>query len=130
MAPSPTVHPFWNVESREPSGDEIYELIDSYVQAAQRAMDAGFDAVQLHSSHGRLPCTFLSPAVNRRNDEGEGSPENRARFLRLIYQGIRVRAGGDCPILVKLRCRAFSVRVNGKQFECNFRIYRDYSMQN
>ncbi|MCP4624002.1 MAG: NADH:flavin oxidoreductase [bacterium] len=102
LAPSPIVHPFMKEESRELSGDEILELIDAYVQAAQRAVEAGFDAVQLHSAHGRLPCTFLSPAANRREDEWGGSPENRARFLRLICQGIRARVGRDYPILVKL----------------------------
>jgi len=102
VAPSSTVHPFTKVESRELSGDEIYELIESFVKAAQRAIEAGFDAVQLHSAHGRLPCTFLSPAANRREDEWGGSPDNRARFLRQICQGIRNIAGPDYPILVKL----------------------------
>jgi 2,4-dienoyl-CoA reductase-like NADH-dependent reductase (Old Yellow Enzyme family) len=102
LAPSPTVHPFTKVESRELSGEEILELIESYVGAAQRAVAAGFDAVQLHSAHGRLPCTFLSPAANRREDEWGGSVEKRARFLRLICRGIRARVGRDYPILVKL----------------------------
>jgi 2,4-dienoyl-CoA reductase-like NADH-dependent reductase (Old Yellow Enzyme family) len=102
LAPSPIVHPHWKVESRELSGGEIYELIESYVQAAQRAVEAGFDAVQLHSAHGRLPCTFLSPAVNKREDEWGGSAENRARFLRMICQGIRAKVGSDYPIMVKL----------------------------
>lgn len=102
VAPSSTVHPYTKVEARELTGDEILEIIESYVKAAQRAIEAGFDAVQLHSAHGRLPCTFLSPAANRREDEWGGSPEKRARFLRQICQGIRNIAGHDYPILVKL----------------------------
>lgn len=102
LAPSPIVHPFSNVASSQLSGDEILELIESYVAAAQRAAAAGFDAVQLHAAHGRLPCTFLSPAANRRTDEWGGSAENRARFLRLICRGIRAQLGRDYPILVKL----------------------------
>ena len=102
VAPSPVVHPRSGVESRGLSGDEIRELVESFVQAARRAMEAGFDAVQLHSAHGRLPCLFLSPAVNRRKDEWGGSPEKRANFLRQICQGIRKIAGPDFPVLVKL----------------------------
>ena len=102
LAPSPIVHPTPNLKSRELSGEEILELIESYVKAAQRALEAGFDAVQVHSAHGRLPCTFLSPAANRRADEWGGSVENRARFLQLICRGIRARVGRDYPILVKL----------------------------
>jgi len=102
VAPSSAVNPRTKAEVRELSGDEIHEIIVSYVQAAQRVIEAGFDAVQLHSAHGRLPCMFLSPAANRRDDEWGGSPEKRARFLRQICQGIRNVAGHDYPILVKL----------------------------
>ena len=102
VAPSSTVHPYTEIEARELTGDEILEIIESFVQAAQRAMEAGFDAVQLHSAHGRLPCAFLSPAANRREDEWGGSPEKRARFLRQICRGIRNMAGPDYPVLVKL----------------------------
>ena len=102
VAPSPMVNPRSDIESRELSGDEINEIIEPYVQAARRAIEAGFDAVQLHSAHGRLPCIFLSPATNRREDEWGGSPEKRSRFLRQICQGIRKMAGPDYPVLVKL----------------------------
>ena len=102
VAPSRIVHPSTKVESRELSAEEILDLIESYVAAAQRAVAAGFDGVQIHAAHGRLPCTFLSPAVNRREDEWGGSAENRARFLQLICRGIRVLVGRDYPILVKL----------------------------
>ena len=87
---------------RELSGDEIYELIDAYVQATQRIIEAGFDAVQLHGAHGWLISAFLSPVMNRRQDEWGGTPEKRANFPRLICRNIRHMAGPDYPVLIKL----------------------------
>lgn len=87
---------------RELSSDEIYELIEGFIQAARRLIEAGFDAIQLHGAHGWLLSAFLSPVMNRRNDEWGGSLENRARFIRLITKGIRNLAGPDFPLLIKL----------------------------
>ncbi len=87
---------------KELSGDEIRELVESFVQAARRIREAGFDAVQLHGAHGWLLSAFLSPVMNRRGDEWGGSPEKGASFLRQICEGIRKMAGPDYPILIKL----------------------------
>jgi 2,4-dienoyl-CoA reductase-like NADH-dependent reductase (Old Yellow Enzyme family) len=87
---------------RELSGEEIHEMVDAYVQATRRIIEAGFDAVQLHGAHGWFLSAFLSPVMNRREDEWGGSIENRARFLRSICQGIRKMAGPEYPLLIKL----------------------------
>ena len=54
--------------AREMTIDEIEMLIDAYAQAARRAMEAGFDAVQIHAAHGYLVSQFLSPIANQRSD--------------------------------------------------------------
>lgn len=67
---------------------EIKETIKEYQQAAQNAMEAGFDGVEIHAANGYLPHQFLSSHVNRRTDEFGGPVENRARFLNLIVDAI------------------------------------------
>ncbi len=102
VGPSAIVNPYTGIQVRELSGDEIHELVDHYVQAARRVIEAGFDAVQLHGAHSWLISAFLSSAINKRVDEWGGSPEKRVNFVRRICQGIRRSARPDYPLLVKL----------------------------
>ncbi len=81
---------------------EIMKIVDDYGRAAQRAVEAGFDIVELHMGHGYLFSQFLCPAVNKRKDQWGGSIENRARFGRLAIQKVRESIGADVPIIVKL----------------------------
>ena len=83
------------------STDEVREVIAAFVTAADRAVRAGFDLVELHAAHGYLLHEFLSPLSNVRDDEFGGSPENRARPLREIVRGIRA-AHPDLPIMVRV----------------------------
>src|SRR5205823_3231145 len=78
--------------------DEIEEIIAKYGQAARRAREAGFDAVELHSAHGYLPLAFLSPFTNVRVDEYGGSFENRLRFPLRVIQAIRENVGADLTV--------------------------------
>jgi len=82
--------------------EEIVEVIGEYVEAARRARQAGFDAVELQACHGLLISQFLSPLTNQRQDEYGGNRENRARFLVEIVEGIKQRVGSDFPIMVRL----------------------------
>jgi len=61
--------------------DEVEATVADFVEASQRAVDAGLDGVEIHSANGYLLHEFLSPASNRRQDRYGGSPENRARFV-------------------------------------------------
>jgi 2,4-dienoyl-CoA reductase-like NADH-dependent reductase (Old Yellow Enzyme family) len=81
---------------------EIAMLIDAFAQAARRAKQAGFDAVQVHAAHGYLISQFLSPAVNRRTDEWGGSFYNRLRFLREVVRAVRAEVGAEYPVFIKL----------------------------
>jgi 2,4-dienoyl-CoA reductase-like NADH-dependent reductase (Old Yellow Enzyme family)/thioredoxin reductase len=82
----------------ELSAEEIEEIIGRYGQAARRAREAGFDAVELHSAHGYLPLAFLSPYTNRRADEYGGSFENRLRFPLRVIRAIRENVGADLTV--------------------------------
>ena len=86
---------------------EIARTIDGFIRAAQRAKAAGCDGVQVHSAHGYLLSSFLSPAFNRRYDEWGGSLENRSRMLLAIVKGIREACGPEFPILVKINSSDF-----------------------
>jgi 2,4-dienoyl-CoA reductase-like NADH-dependent reductase (Old Yellow Enzyme family) len=87
---------------RAMTGDEILEIIEAFGNAAKRAREAGFDAVQIHGAHAFLVAQFLSPYTNRRNDEWGGSLENRLRFHTEICRAIRRNVGEDYPVLIKL----------------------------
>lgn len=81
---------------------DIEEIVACFAAAAGRARTYGFDAVQLHASHGYLINQFLSPLTNRRSDKYGGSVENRTRFLLEVCRAVRAAVGKDFPVMVKL----------------------------
>jgi 2,4-dienoyl-CoA reductase-like NADH-dependent reductase (Old Yellow Enzyme family) len=87
--------------AREISSDEIAMLIYSFAQAARRAKEAGFDAVQIHGAHGYLINQFLSPFTNRRIDKWGGDEQGRSHFLRQVIQAVREQVGNDYPVFIK-----------------------------
>jgi 2,4-dienoyl-CoA reductase-like NADH-dependent reductase (Old Yellow Enzyme family) len=102
VGPSALVHPRSGLPIRELSSDEVYKLVEDYVQATRRIIEAGFDGVQLHGAHSWILSAFLSPVTNKREDEWGGTTEKRTNLLRHICRGIRRLAGPDYPIMVKL----------------------------
>jgi 2,4-dienoyl-CoA reductase-like NADH-dependent reductase (Old Yellow Enzyme family) len=93
--------------AREMTLDEIEETIEGYGDAAERAIQAGFDGVQIHGAHGYLISQFLSRRVNKRRDKWGGTLENRMRLLHEVYDEVRGRLGNN-PLLVKMNCDDFS----------------------
>lgn len=87
--------------------DEILNIVKKYGEAAKRAQIAGFDAVEAHAGHSYLISQFLSPIYNKREDEFGGSPENRARFARLILEEVRRQVGPFFPIFVRISADEF-----------------------
>ncbi|TPW70635.1 NADH:flavin oxidoreductase/NADH oxidase [Schumannella sp. 10F1B-5-1] len=81
--------------------DEIAGVVEAFRAAARRAIDAGFDLVEIHAAHGYLVHQFLSPLANLRDDAYGGSLENRARLLREIVRAVRAEVGDDLPVLVR-----------------------------
>ena len=87
---------------REMTANDIQEIIEAFGQAARRAKEAGFDAIQIHGAHGFLVSQFLSPAFNRRTDDYGGAIENRVKAVFEILAKMRSQVGDDFPILIKL----------------------------
>lgn len=78
-----------SVLPRELSHDEILEVIHAFGETTRRAIEAGFDGVEIHGAHGFLLQNFFSPFFNRREDEWGGSLENRLRFPLAVVQEIK-----------------------------------------
>ncbi len=89
------------------SKEDISQVVRAFGQAAGRAKEAGFDAVQIHAAHGYLLSQFLSPFYNHRDDEYGGAVENRARIILEILSSIRKIVGPDYPVLIKMNCADF-----------------------
>jgi NADPH2 dehydrogenase len=81
---------------------EIKEVIQKFVQAAERAVAAGFDVIELHAAHGYLINEFLSPLTNERTDEYGGSLENRVRFLQEVLIGVKKVIPEEMPIIIRV----------------------------
>lgn len=86
---------------------EILDFIQRYARVAAVARDCGFTGVQIHSAHGYLLSSFLSPVTNRRADAWGGPIENRARMLLETVRATRKAVGTDFPIAVKLNSDDF-----------------------
>lgn len=79
---------------RELALPEIRQIIANYAQAAQNAVAAGFDGVELHAANGYLPQQFLSDSANHRADEYGGSIANKARFTLEVMRALIAAVGG------------------------------------
>ncbi|MCT4478050.1 NADH-dependent flavin oxidoreductase [Peribacillus frigoritolerans] len=78
-----------SVLPKELSHVEIMEVIHAFGETTRRAIEAGFDGVELHGAHGFLMQNFFSPFFNRREDQWGGSVENRMRFPLAIVQEVK-----------------------------------------
>jgi 2,4-dienoyl-CoA reductase-like NADH-dependent reductase (Old Yellow Enzyme family) len=81
---------------------EIDQVVADFVSAAHRALEAGFQVVEIHSAHGYLLHEFLSPFANQRNDEYGGSFENRIRLLLRVAKSIREVWPEQRPVFVRI----------------------------
>jgi 2,4-dienoyl-CoA reductase-like NADH-dependent reductase (Old Yellow Enzyme family) len=96
------------VKPREMTEGDIMKTVKAFGLAAQRAVEAGADGVQLHGAHGYLISEFLSPFFNIRTDEWGGSDENRFRFLKEIVRKIKSSVPDGFPVLVKLNSNDYT----------------------
>ncbi len=90
---------------------EVHQLRDDFIAAARRAEKAGFHGVELHGAHGYVLCEFLSPEINRREDEYGGSLENRSRILFEIIEGVRATCGPNFSLGVRLSPERFGLKL-------------------
>jgi 2,4-dienoyl-CoA reductase (NADPH2) len=84
------------------TADDIERTIANFGNAAGRAKEAGFDAVEINASAGYLLSQFLSPLTNLREDDYGGDLESRMRFPSEVVQAVRAAVGPDYPIIVRI----------------------------
>src|ERR1700744_4909936 len=89
LAPVRFFNPIGMRFARKATRDDIEDVIAAHATAARFAMEAGFDAVEIHLGHNYFASSFLSPLINRRDDEFGGSLENRAKVARYIVIAVR-----------------------------------------
>ncbi len=82
--------------------NEIDDVVEAFRAAARRALAAGFDTVEIHSAHGYLLHSFVSPLSNRREDDYGGSIENRARLLWRVAEAVRSVWPDHLPVLTRI----------------------------
>jgi 2,4-dienoyl-CoA reductase-like NADH-dependent reductase (Old Yellow Enzyme family) len=101
LAPSGGFTPMGSrLHAIDPAG--IERVVDDYRSAATRAVEAGFDSIEVHVGHNYLLSAFLSPKLNKRKDQFGGSVENRARFARTVLRNVRDAVGGKVAVTAKL----------------------------
>jgi len=86
--------PMTSKHARGATRDDIADIVAAHATAARFAIDAGFDAVEIHLGHGYFVSSFLSPLINKRDDEFGGSLQNRAKVARSVVEAVR-RAVND-----------------------------------
>jgi 2,4-dienoyl-CoA reductase (NADPH2) len=107
IAPSAIASPISGEVPREMTRDDIEEVKEAYVQGARRAMEVGFDYIEVLAAGGYLIGEFLSPVTNHRTDEYGGPIENRMRFGLEVIKKVRQVIGKDF---------AMGIRVSGHDF--------------
>jgi 2,4-dienoyl-CoA reductase-like NADH-dependent reductase (Old Yellow Enzyme family) len=87
---------------REMNAADIEKAISDFVAAATRALDAGFEVIEIHAAHGYLLHEFISPLSNQRTDEYGGSFENRIRFPLEAIRKVRAVVPERLPVFVRI----------------------------
>ncbi|WP_439593457.1 NADH:flavin oxidoreductase/NADH oxidase [Microbacterium sp.] len=80
----------------------IAKVVEDYGDAAARAVEAGFDLVEIHAAHGYLLGQFLSPTSNHRTDEYGGDAASRDRLLHEVIAAVRARIPADMPLVLRI----------------------------
>lgn len=81
---------------------EIEALVDTFVKAARRSIDAGFKVIELHGAHGYLMHSFLSPVSNQRQDEYGTDLQGRMRFPLEVSKAVRAEVGEQMPLFFRI----------------------------
>lgn len=81
---------------------EIHQLTQDFAEAAKRAVEVGFDVIEIHAAHGYLFHQFYSPLSNKRDDEYGGDFLDRTRFLRETVEAVRAAIPATTPLFVRI----------------------------
>ncbi|MEV0536742.1 NADH:flavin oxidoreductase/NADH oxidase [Kitasatospora sp. NPDC050463] len=101
VAPSAVAFDSTRVAPAELTAEQIGEIVRQFADAARRALDAGFQVVEIHGAHGYLIHEFLSPHTNRRTDAYGGSFERRIRFALEVVDAVRAVWPEELPIFFR-----------------------------
>jgi 2,4-dienoyl-CoA reductase-like NADH-dependent reductase (Old Yellow Enzyme family) len=102
VGPSPVAFSPEMATPREMTHRDIVEVLRAFRDAAARAGEAGFQALEIHAAHGYLLHEFLSPISNRRQDEYGGDFRNRVRLLFEVVREVRAVWPERLPLLVRI----------------------------
>lgn len=102
VAPSAIPCPVRKSTPQALTTSEIERIVLQYGEYARKVKQVGFDAVEVHGSHGYLITEFLSPYSNTRKDQYGGSLDNRSRFACEVVQEVRKNVGKDFPIFFRI----------------------------
>lgn len=102
VAPSALAHKQVEPAPRALTLQDLQRVKQAFVDAAQRAVRLGLDAIELHAAHGYLLHQFLSPISNQRTDEYGGSLQNRMRFPLDVFQAVRAAIPDGMPLGVRV----------------------------
>jgi NADPH2 dehydrogenase len=102
VAPSAVADPMSGETPRSLSAGEIGALTGAFTRAARRAVEAGFDIIEIHGAHGYLLGQFLSPLTNHRTDRYGGDLKGRFTFAREVIAAVRSAAGQTFPLFYRL----------------------------
>ena len=105
LAPVRFFNPIGMRFAKHASPQDIDEVIAAHAAAARLAIDAGFDAVEIHLGHNYLASSFLSPLINQRTDSFGGSLENRAKVARSIALAVRREVEKDGPATIAVTAK-------------------------
>jgi len=92
--------------------EEIKNIIKAFTNSTRRAMEAGFDIIEIHAAHGYLINEFLSPLSNLRTDAYGGSKENRVRLLKEVLQSVRTIWPHSKPLMVRVSAEDYDMKGN------------------
>ena len=81
--------------------EDLRDVVQAFAEAAKRALKAGFDVIGIHGGHGYLLHSFMSPAVNKRDDDYGGSFENRIRLTLEVVDAIRAVIPPTMPLVLR-----------------------------
>ncbi|KAI1419267.1 NADPH dehydrogenase [Xylaria sp. FL1777] len=87
---------------KEMTVEDIQELLQGFRDAARRALEAGFDTIEIHGAHGYLFTNFMSPITNKRTDGYGGSFEGRTRLLFETIAAVREVIPASMPLLLRI----------------------------
>lgn len=85
--------------------DQIQEIIEAFGKAAKRAVDAGYDVIEVHNGHSYLQHLFMNPSINHRTDAYGGSFENRCRFSLEVLDAVRANMPSGMPLSMRICSR-------------------------